>query len=52
LFDYDGEYKIDFRENGRVFNIRIEDATTTSTTPWRVSGYGLKTEPAESRGRT
>lgn len=52
VFDFDSEYKLDFRENGRVFNIRIEDATASSTTPWRVSGYGFKTERAESRGKT
>jgi hypothetical protein len=52
VFDYDGEYKLDFRENGRVFNIRIEDATASSIIPWRLSGYGIKVEAAESRGRT
>jgi len=52
VFDFDSEYKLDFRENGRVFNIRIEDATSSSTTPWKVSGYGFKTERAESRGKT
>jgi len=52
VFDYDSEYKLDFRENGRVFNIRIEDATASSIIPWRLSGYGIKVEAAESRGRT
>ncbi|MDA7496072.1 hypothetical protein N8457_00120 [bacterium] len=52
VFDYDGEYKLDFRENGRVFNIRIEDATASNIIPWRLSGYGIKVEAAESRGRT
>jgi hypothetical protein len=54
-FSYAEDYKVDVRENGRVFNIRLEDVNAnieapTSTSPWRVSGIGYKTEPAESRG--
>jgi len=55
-FDYDDDYKLDFRTNGRVINYYIKDGSDYLVTDseykgWRVSGVGFKVEPAESRGK-
>ena len=51
-FDYDSDYKVDFRENGRVIAYRIEDENPgTSVTGWKISGIGFKVETTESRGK-
>jgi len=55
-FDYDDDYKIDFRSNGRLINYYIEDGsdyllTNSEYKGWRVSGVGFKVEPTESRGK-
>lgn len=51
-FNTNTDYKIDHRLNGRVFHIKIQDeGGTGKATPWRVSGYGFKTEPSTSRGK-
>jgi hypothetical protein len=52
VFDYDSDYKVDYRENGRVISYRIEDENPgTSKTAWKVSGIGFKADAAESRGK-
>jgi len=51
-FNFNTDYKVDHRLNGRVFHIKIQDeGGTGKATPWRVSGYGFKTEPSSSRGK-
>jgi hypothetical protein len=56
VFDFNEDYKKDFRTSGRVINYYIEDSTdytvsSTSYAGWRVSGVGFKVEGAESRGK-
>ena len=57
-FDYQEDYKVDFRRHGRLFNIRIEDEDITTEgvtfdgtdSPWRLSGYGMSISKEEKRG--
>ena len=52
VFNYASDYKIDYRENGRVVSYRIEDENPgTSKTAWEIAGIGFKADIAESRGK-
>ena len=65
LFEYENDYKVDFRRHGRLFNIRVEDPTQIRDaetgeirdripgdpeTPWRLAGYGVSASKEEQRG--
>ena len=55
-FEYQEDYKVDWRRHGRLFNIRIGDQRDAegelleTPTGWRVSAYGLSIGVEERRG--